>query len=208
MTNVSLLDRERLSLRVDGRRIPGNLWGSVEEAERMIAKANALWTQVQQEAEALRAQAREEGFAAGRSEALAQTMERLAATQMEMQNYLACSEVRVAELALAVVKRIAPRLDRGAVLRDLIDEALRSVQGQRYLLVRVHPEAEDMMSERVADWQRNHPGVAVTRVLGDGTLGPLDVVVETEAGTVRSGFDQQLSAIGAPLQRAGVESSL
>lgn len=206
MVSASLIDRKRLELRVADRRIPADAWVSVDKAEHIIDEANELWERVQVDAEALRAEARQQGFAAGRSEALSRMVERLAETQREMQDYLASSEGRVVELTLAVIRQIVPRLNQEALIRDLVSEALPSVHGQRYLLVRVHPGAEAMVRDQLQTWSQNQRDVAQARVVADATLDPLDVVVETESGTVHSGFNQQLSAVGDTLRRRVTES--
>lgn len=200
---AALLVHDRLRLRLAGtRRIPRAAWAEVSAAARLVEQINALWLQAQQQAEDLRQTARRQGYAQGRAEALAELGEALSAAVQRIRADLRGDDRRVAALALAVVQRIAPSLDAAALVSDLVSDALASIDVERYLVVRVHPEVREAAATRLEHWHEAHPEVGALRVIADESLQRLDCVVESELGQIRAGLDDQLRLIGDALQSA------
>jgi len=200
---ATLLVHDRLSLRLAGtRRIPRAAWAEVSEAARLVEQTNALWLQAQQQAEDLRETARREGYAQGGAEALAELGEALSTAVQRIREDLRGDDRRVAALALAVVRRIAPSLDAMTVVPDLVSDALASIDVERYLVVRVHPDVREAAAARLEHWHEAHPEVGALRVIADESLERLDCVVESEMGQIRAGLADQLRLIGDALQSA------
>src|SRR5207302_3674166 len=72
---------------------------------------------------------------------------------------LPISESRIVELAVAIVARIAPRLDQGDLISALIADALAAIHEERHVVVRVNGTAEKATRTMLDRWQCAHPEV-------------------------------------------------
>lgn len=199
---VSLGDRERLSLAVHGRRIPRQAWAPLHDTRALIEQANTLWQGVHQEAAQLRAKAQADGLAAGQAEAVASMAERMAEAQRAARELMDAQDARVIDLAVALLRRIAPRLDVQAVVEQLALDALRALQAERWLVVRVHPSVRAAVQARLEAWCEAQNRSVSLQVLDDAQSDPLGVSVESEQGSLRAGFDDQLASLHGALQRS------
>ena len=113
---------------------------------------------------------------------------------------------RVAELACAIVARIAPGFDPSEVMPPLVMRAVEAAQAEQFLLIRVHPAVRDKVQAGLGAVRQAHPAVGVIELVDDESLDALSCVVVSEAGEVRAGIAQQIEAIRAAL--AGVNVPL
>jgi len=199
---VSVLDQRRLSLRVSGRRIPAEGQAGLEELEALVGRVNEWWSSVTGEAEAIREQARREGFEEGRAEVLVQCAEQLAESQQAAHEFNRQSQARVVDLAIAIVRKVLPRLEQSELITALVEDAVASAHTNSYMLVHVHPEWRQLLEQRMAQWSRDHAVGPEPRILEDDGLDRLDVVVETDAGILRAGLGDRLGAVETGLRRA------
>lgn len=199
---TAIIDRERFALATASTRIPRAAWASLEQTATLLDAANSILAQAHRDADAIRARAEEQGLAAGRAAGIAAVAGALNEAQQAARDFVDRSETRLAELACAIVERIVPRLRADAVVPSLIAETMRVAQAERYVLVRVHPDALDAASAEIEHWRIAYPAIASMQVLADDTLPPLGCVVETEFGTVQAGLDSQLQVVRAQLAAA------
>lgn len=185
---------------VAGHRIEGAVFDAAERARALVAAAEA-------DAERIRGAAHDErdrvlaaAAEAGRQEGLGRAAALLASVAVERERRLSGLAGEVASLALEVARGVLGRelaLDPGAVVA-LAARALAEARDRREVVLRVSPE--DAPALRAAEGPlaallARAPGLALRE---DPSLGPGDVVVETEAGTVDARIEAQL----AVLQRA------
>jgi type III secretion protein L len=206
MANITLLDSKRWSLQLSGRRIPREAWVPLAHTEAVVEQANTLWLQTQDECKALREQAYRDGFAAGQAEAMSQMAHHLAEAQRVARDHINGSEQRMIDLAGAIIKRILPDLPYESMLANLVTAALRATRAERYLRVRVHPEAVTAVRTRLDQWRHTFFAVDSLEVGGDASLGLFGCVVESEMGTVHAGFDDQLQALTTVARTAAAEA--
>lgn len=206
MDSVALIDRRRLRLQLPGRRIPSASVAAVVRVDQSVAQCNALWQRTVEEAEALRAEQREAGYADGVARALADMAARLAVAQDEARGFVDAHEARIVELALAVVERVAPHLAGERLVAELARGAIAAMRTREPVRIRVHADMREPVRRALGE-RSDGPGLADAHVVGDAALAPLDVVIETEAGRVHAGWDDQLGEIGAALRRAAGERS-
>jgi flagellar biosynthesis/type III secretory pathway protein FliH len=182
------------------RRLSAAEWMGAEQAEALVASAEAEAEAVRQAAAQDRAAAREEGRAEGLRAASGQVAERLAELAEAQERWLARAEREALDLAVEMARRIVDRELRsdpaaaghGALL------ALRAAGRRRALRVRLHPDT-------VAELRRRAPALAQAtagaslELAGDPALQPGDVVVESEAGVVDGRIATRLEAFRAAL---------
>ena len=108
----------------------------------------------------------------------------------------------MADLACAIVARIAPSFDPSKVVPPLVAQAVEAAQAEQFLLIRVHPAVKDQVAANLGAVRQAHPAVGVIELVEDEGLDPLSCVVVSEAGEVRAGIAQQIDAIRAALAGA------
>ena len=200
--HVDVVDRRRFSLRTSDTRIPAAAAGELEELGRVVTQLNELWADAEREAAALRERAREEGYAAGREEALGELAAGLADAQERARRFADASESRVVSIAVAVVRKILPSLADQHAVAELATDAVQSAHADPGTTVYVHPAAASSVRARLEAWARDHGGRGVPHVTGDDRLGAEDVVVESASGTIRAGLSERLEAVEGTLRKA------
>ena len=189
----------------------GVLDAARREAEEMLANARA-------EVDAAVQSAREEGFAAGMGEGLAQAsaaasvvseiargMDELAG-QMHEDAIREATTVAVEVAAKIVRAELAVRPDRVA---DVVRGAIRRAADRSVLVARVSPE--DLAACRAAGPEiiERMGGISRLEVVDDPRLSPGSCLLETSAGDVDATFPSQLArvleALAAPPDETLVE---
>ncbi len=191
-----------------------------EEAQRTLdnarAQAEGLCAQAQADCEALREQARREGYEAGYEEGLSQGEgkameqvqgsleqaaahidEQLRAAQELRTKLLEEAEPQVLELVLAVSEKIlAQTLDESeSAFREMVSSALTRLKAGRRITVRVCPAAYvRFFKNGMPDGAGADAGVEI-EVEPDGSLSAYDCVVETEGGMTDAGLSGRLARV-------------
>jgi flagellar biosynthesis/type III secretory pathway protein FliH len=182
--------------------VPAQEWRKLEQIDALLARVNELYAQAGDEI----AQARKEGTAAGFAEGFAraqqQMAEQLASLNERRARVLGEAHGRIAELACAIVARIAPGFDPAKVVPPLVLQAVEAAQAEQFLLIRVHPSVREQVGAGLGAVRQAHPAVGVIELVDDESLDPLSCVIVSEAGEVRAGIAQQIEGIRAALVNA------
>lgn len=188
--NALVTSRERFQLYVASGVIPAAAWTPLEEAQRMVEQANALLRQAEAEREQIFAQARHDGLAEGREAGLRECAEALQALTEARAAATAQLRKRAGEIAIGVVKHIAPAIGAERMVASLVAEAMQKLVFEPHLLVRIHPDVVERARVEVAAL-----GAAAApdiEIIGDPNLDPFDCIIESAGGIVRAGFHEQL----------------
>jgi flagellar biosynthesis/type III secretory pathway protein FliH len=187
---VMFVDQQRFLLHLDAGVVPAAAWAPLQEAQRILDEANAILRQAQAEVEQIRAQAKFEGLVEGRERGLrdcARALEALvvarAAATVELRR-------RASEIAIAVVKHIAPAIGAERLVAALVAEAMQKLVFEPHLLVRVHPDVAAQARAEVA--ALGAAAAPDTEIIGDPELDRFDCIIESAGGMVRAGFNEQL----------------
>jgi flagellar biosynthesis/type III secretory pathway protein FliH len=188
--SVLFTDSDRFQVYLDAGVIPAAAWTPLEQAQRILDEANALLRQAQAEVEQIRAQAKLEGVVEGRerglrdcARALEALVEARAAATVEVRR-------RASEIAIAVVKHIAPAIGAERLVASLVAEAMQKLVFEPHLLVRVHPDVAEQARAEVA--ALGAAAAPDTEIIGDAELDRFDCIIESAGGMVRAGFNEQL----------------
>ncbi len=206
MTHIALTDREAVLTAVAGRRIPRRAWADTSDMSRLLYEAGTIVRDAERRAEEVIEQARVEGYSQGLAQAQSLMAQHLLDAQRQAHTFLEASQQRIVALAVAIVERIAPALGEPQVVAALVEEALSTLQAEKYLRIRVTAPAADATQEMLEHWRSEHPQVETAQILVDPHLAPFTCVVESELGRIEAGLSAQLDAIRAKLMAVATES--
>lgn len=199
MTTVALTDTASMLTAVAGQRIPRRAWAEAGELNSLLTEAGRILQTAKRQAELLQRRAYFDGRAAGIAGAQAEAIKHILEGQKQARELIAASESRIVELAVAIVARIAPRLDQGDLISALVSEALAAIRDERHVVVRVASAAERTTRTMLDRWQCEHPEVEIVDLVIDPSLESLACVVETELGRIEVGWTAQLEAVRTAL---------
>jgi len=190
-----LVDGARFKVAVDGAVIKADAFKALEDARQLIKVCEALELRLLEEARAANEIARREGFEQGQREAAAQCAQRLTEIELEAARYLGALDDKLVSLVMQVIRRIAPRIGARQWVPELVEEALKEVRAERFLVIRVHPDCHQGVTERLQQIKQSYPMFEIVDVLADGQLDPFACRLESEAGMVCADLEVQLQAI-------------
>lgn len=214
---------------LEGTRRP--LWDERTEVEYMervrekaAARAREVLDEARREADALRAKAHEEGYAAGLDAARAELDEfrvgmgdSVAAVLQAIQGQ--CSAIfgtwreDLVALLRASVERytgVVLAEERAEVLRALFVQAAQALDSRRHLIIRVNPEDEAAVADMVQAARERLAGLESWTVRGDASMAPGGLVVESDDGmadnrmeTRRAVIEEVLAHLTLPAEKSG-----
>ena len=199
--NAVIIDRNRFALSVAGTVVRREAWATLEQTSALLEKAEELRRRTANESRAAEQAAYAKGHAEGRAAGLAEIAAQHLQLQQTFADMLGSADRRAVHLALAIVARIAPRLEKQQLVVALIDAAVGEIQAEQFLQIRVHPDAVAAVQAEAERWRQHYPGLQAVQCIGDDTLAPTGCVLQSEFGRVDAGLDEQLAAIADALQR-------
>jgi type III secretion protein L len=202
MTGVALVDREPLLTVAAGTRIARRAWADISDLTAVVREAGEVLASARNEAQAVRQQAHAEGYTKGIEQAQVQSARHLLEAQRAARRFVEASEERIVALAVAIVERIAPKLNQAQLLAALAAEALTTIRAERHLRVAVAEEAVAATRAMLEQWQQAHPEIESAQVVANPDLEPFACEVDSELGRIRAGLRTQLAAIGETLTLA------
>ncbi|SDK85345.1 flagellar assembly protein FliH [Maridesulfovibrio ferrireducens] len=170
----------------------------LEYFERVKAKAQdmakGLITRAMAEAEQLKADAKIEGYAEGKTQAATEAEKHmigfsqklgqtLAAIQEQSQAVIATQSADVISLVMMVIEKtlgVEMEERRQEILASLLDEALSHIDSQTMLTVKVSPSDQQLIAQLLEQAQADYPGLAKWRIKADPAIDNGGVVLEAE----------------------------
>ena len=207
MASAAVTDARDLTLAIHGPVIKRAAWESLERADAALLLLDASRAKVERETAAAREAAVAEGHAEGRRAGLAELAGELQRVNETNRGLLASEDRRVVELALAIVARIAPRLDIGQLLPPLVDAAVAEIQTEQVVQIRVAPAGVAAVEADLERLRADHPQITAFQVVADDALATTDCVLQSESGRIEAGLHEQLAAIADVLRRAAREGA-
>jgi type III secretion protein L len=157
------------------------------QAARVVAEQMRAAAAVEIEA------ARAERMAAADREARQEAARILAETSAAAQRMLATLPRAIAEAIAEAVAKVIGGIDLAEAVARAAQRALADLGEYHAVVVHVHPAAQVATRARLAAWGNG------VRVVGDPGLAPDACVIETPAGTVRAGLEEQIATLRAAL---------
>jgi len=205
LTVIAITDSGPILKAVAGQRIPRRAWGEVTQLNSLLSEAERILASAKKQSELLQRRAYFDGRAAGLANAQSEAVKHIIEAQKQARELIEASELRIVELAVSIVARIAPRLDQGELVAALAAEGLAAIQEERHVSVRVNSATEKAIRAMLDRWQLAHPEVQTVDMVIDATLDPLVCVIETELGRIEVGLPVQLETISTGLRAIAAE---
>ena len=191
---------------------------AVQEAESQAAE---ILQQAREEAERLKQEAHDQGYqeglAAGEAageekilneknhiiiEADEKAKNTLRIAEEEILQQMVNGENKIAEMVLSVADKILPQhfLDAPTIILPLVQEAIRKIQDQPQVTVKVCPDSYDLVLMARAELQNILDGNATLNVEADESLKPGDCIAESPNGTVDARLATQMDMVKAAVR--------
>ena len=199
MTDIAMTDSGPILTAVAGQRIPRRAWADVTELNNLLSEAGRILQSAKRQAELLQRRAYFDGRAAGLAHAQSEAIKHVLEAQKQARELVAASEARIVELAVAIVARIAPKLDQAELVSALAAQGLAAIQEERHVCVRISSAAEKCTRAMLDRWQLAHPEVETIDMVIEPSLDPMACVIETELGRIEVGLPTQLETVRTAL---------
>jgi type III secretion protein L len=199
LTAIAMTDSEPILTAVAGQRIPRRAWADVTELNNLLSEAGRILQSAKRQAELLQRRAYFDGRAAGLANAQSEAIKHVLEAQKQARELVAASEARIVELAVAIVARIAPKLDQAELVSALAAQGLAAIQEERHVCVRISSAAEKCTRAMLDRWQLAHPEVETIDMVIEPSLDPMACVIETELGRIEVGLPTQLETVRTAL---------
>lgn len=203
MSQVVIIDANRYRLALSGTVVPAAEWHNAEHALALLDRANQALSDARAEAGEQRRKGFEQGYADGREAGVAAFADALSALGQARDALTASAREQIAELAIAVVEHIAPKIGAQAMLPALVAEAVLRLTVEPALLVKVHPAVAADVRRRIETLDA--AGLPRIDVVDDEDLGEFECVIETQGGLVCAGLQEQLQQVARILAAARSE---
>lgn len=179
------------------------------EADKLMLDTQDKVASLQEEA---KKQGYEQGLAEGRETGAQQIREEqhqilvdanagaerlLKEAQTACQDYITSAENTIAEMVLKIANKILPRhfIDVPQMILPLVQEAIQKVKDQPKVVVKVAPEAYELVMMAQSELQAQLEGSGQLEVQSDGSLKAGDCLVESPNGVVDAGVATQLRLV-------------
>jgi len=205
LTAIAITESEPILTAIAGQRIPRRAWAEVTQLNNLLSEAARILQSAKRQAELLQRRAYFDGRAAGLAHAQSEAVKHVLEAQKQARDLVAASELRIVELAVSIVARIAPRLDQGGLVAALAAEGLAAIQEERHVCVRISSAAEKATRAMLDRWQLAHPEVETIDMVIDPSLDPMVCVIETELGRIEVGVPVQLETVRTALNAVASE---
>ena len=190
-----------------GRVVPKATLDARTEAATLLAAARAEAEQIRADADAVRAEAMDQGLEAGRAAGLAELAAWMAAARADEERRLEAARPLALTLAIKMAERIighavavAPEL-----MADIVGEALAACRSRvGAVAVRVHPDDLPAVAARQGQLAARAPGASSIALVADDNVGRHGCVIETAHGRVDARLDSQLAALERALVGGGL----
>ena len=177
------------------------------EAAALLAAARDEAERIRADADAVRAEALDQGLEAGRAAGLAELTAWMVAARAEEERRLDLARPLALTLAVKMAERIIGRAValQPELMADIVAEALAACRsGGGTVTVRVHPDDLPAVAARRAALVGKAPGASAMALVADDNVGRHGCVIDTANGRVDARLESQLAA----LERALIGAAL
>ena len=140
--------------------------------------------------------ARSELLTAAQEETRRETTRMLVATEAEARRCLAGLPMEIATAIAEGIAKVIGGVDLAEAVARAAQKALAELTERHTVIVRVNPLAQGRTRAALANYD------AATRVVADAELPPDSCILETPAGFVRAGLNEQIEMLRAALLEA------
>jgi flagellar biosynthesis/type III secretory pathway protein FliH len=172
------------------------------DAAQVIARCETLVSEIEAGARQRYDEAYRRGLEEGRREGLARCGDTLAALEARCGAYFEALDATLIDLAVNLVRAVAPRAGAAAMIAAWVEEALPSLRHDRMVAVRVHPDNTRAVREALAATREERPSIACFDVVDDPTVDLYACVIESDEAVARTGLDDRLESVRRAFEAA------
>lgn len=209
MTQIIKKSGEPASRTPAGKVVEREVIAASAEALRIVDEARAEAGSLLESAKLVHAKAIQDGFREGYERGAEQWQNAVWAARESVRAAVEQAKPQIVQLALRVAEKILrQKLEtQPAAIVPMVDEALRSLQGQNQMRVvlRVHPADEAVLEERRQRWLDRHPSIVSLQVVSDESFPRGGCRIESDFGMVDATLETQMRVIERHLLGGGGE---
>ena len=146
------------------------------------------------------------GYEQGLAEASGEVAKQMFALVSSSVDYLETAENQVAEIVLVCLRKISTDYSDEDLVIGQARTALLAARSEPRVTLRVRPELEDGVRDRIGEILARNGDVNFLEVVADPHMQPGGCRLESDAGVVDAGLDVQLAALERALLRRDVVS--
>jgi type III secretion protein L len=171
-------------------------------AEDLLAKARTEAARILENTRKEADNIREQGFLAGREEAIAAQSRIISDIAAKGESYLAEMEDKIISLVMVAIRRVIGEMDDHARVSRVVRNALSVVQRQNRVSIRVAPSMAESVKADLESILLPYPLIHMAEVTPDDSLDNNDCILETRVGTVKASLEGQLKALQSAVEQA------
>lgn len=202
MGSFVLIDQKKIQPAPGKKVIKADDYAAYLDANDLITEALAetdrIQDQARDEAQALCDRAYSDGLAKGRAAMARKMLEMISQTSTYLQDF---EDQIVATVSLAV-RKIIGEIPNHQRMVQVVSQALGVVRQQQQVIVRVSPQEEASIRDRVETIKAPWPTIRFLDVVPDFNLKPGTCVLESELGLVEASVEGQLDVLTSVLSQA------
>ncbi len=168
---------------------------ALNDAQRMLAAANAQAEAIVAQAHAAFEAERQRGYEEGVEEAKLEQAEQMIENVSRTIDYFGKVESRMVELVMQALRKIISDFSDEERVLMTVKNVLSVVRNQKQMTLRLNPNQVDMVKARVNDLLANYPGVGYLDIVADSRLKPDSCILESDIGLVEASMEGQLNAL-------------
>lgn len=168
---------------------------ALNDAQRMLAAANAQAEAIVSQAHAAFEAERQRGYEEGVEEAKLEQAEQMIENVSRTIDYFGKVESRMVELVMQALRKIISDFSDEERVLMTVKNVLSVVRNQKQMTLRLNPNQVDMVKARVNDLLANYPGVGYLDIVADSRLKPDSCILESDIGLVEASMEGQLDAL-------------
>ncbi|HMT91780.1 FliH/SctL family protein [uncultured Thiothrix sp.] len=159
---------------------------------------------------ALRDQAREQratqvlteaiqaGMQQGRAQAHDQVVQQLLGFTIKMHDNLRNIELALVQVVIDSVQQILHTFENRELVASTVRRGMDLIRSSKKLIIRVHPQMQDVVLEQLEEWQRT---IVHIEVLPDTQLKLDECVLESDVGIIHASVEQQMESLIRALRK-------
>jgi type III secretion protein L len=187
--------------------VPKADFTAIEEANALVAEAEARARAILAEAEAVYASEKQRGYDDGLKLAAAEAVERLLEENRVLEKGLTDLESDLTRLVTASVRKLIDGFDDAAKVEAVVRYALKQMRREKRAEIRVPSALYEHFRARVATITAEFPEVELIDVVEDPALARSQVIVETSIGRVDADLGGRLDELEALIRSAHAHAS-
>jgi type III secretion protein L len=134
----------------------------------------------------------------GHAQAHDQVVHQLLSFTVKMHDNLRNIEVALVQVVIESVQQILHTFENRELVASTVRRGMDLVRSSKKLIIRVHPQMQDVVLEQLEEWQRT---IVHIEVLPDTQLKLDECVLESDVGIIHASVEQQIESLIRALRK-------